>query len=122
MIHRFTLLMSLMALIAAPALRADTDRLKDAALVLTEMAGAGDNGIPQSLLAKAKCVVVVPAVKKAAFVVGGQYGRGYISCRTTDPAGWSAPGAVKIEGGSFGLQIGGSETDVLMIVMNDRGV
>jgi len=121
MIYRFTLL-TLMLVVMAPALRADNDRLKDAALVLTEMAGAGDTGIPQNLLAKSKCVVVIPAVKKAAFVVGAQYGRGYISCRTTDPAGWSAPGAVRIEGGSVGFQIGGSETDVLMIVMNDRGV
>ena len=83
---------------------------------------SGDNEIPQSLLAKAKCVVVLPGVKKAALGIGGQYGRGYIACRTSDPAGWSAPGAVRIEGASFGLQIGGSETDVLMIVMNDRGV
>jgi lipid-binding SYLF domain-containing protein len=101
---------------------ADAERIKDAALVLTEMAGSADNEIPQSLLAKAKCVVVIPGVKKAALGIGGQFGRGYISCRTANPAGWSAPGAVHIEGASFGLQIGGSETDVLMTVMNDRGV
>jgi lipid-binding SYLF domain-containing protein len=101
---------------------ADAERIKDAALVLTEMAGSADNEIPQSLLAKAKCVVVIPGVKKAALGIGGQFGRGYISCRTANPAGWSAPGAVRIEGASFGLQIGGSETDVLMTVMNDRGV
>ena len=121
MTHRFAPF-ALMVVLAAPALRADADRLKDAALVLTEMAGAGDKGIPEGLLAKAKCVVIIPAVKKGAFVVGAQYGRGYMSCRTTEPAGWSAPGGVRIEGGSVGLQIGGSETDVLMIVMNDKGV
>ena len=102
--------------------RADDDRIKDAALVLTEMASSGDNDIPTGLLAKAKCVVVIPGVKKAALGIGGQYGRGYMACRTANPAGWSAPGAVRIEGASFGFQIGGSETDVLMIVMNDRGV
>ena len=113
---------ALMVAVMTTVARADDDRLKDAALVLTEMAASGDNEIPQSLLAKAKCVVVLPGVKKAALGIGGQFGRGYMSCRTTSPAGWSAPGAVRIEGASFGLQIGGSETDVLMIVMNDRGV
>jgi SH3 domain-containing YSC84-like protein 1 len=101
-------------------LAADDKRLKDAELVLTEMAGAGDKGIPVSLLAKARCVVIVPGLMKGAFVVGGQYGRGYMSCRRD--GGWSAPGAVRIEGGSVGFQIGGSSTDVIMIVMNDKGV
>ncbi|MEO8481449.1 MAG: lipid-binding SYLF domain-containing protein [Acidobacteriota bacterium] len=101
-------------------LHADTDRLRDAALVLTEMAGAADTGIPQNLLGKAQCVVIIPGVKKAALGVGGQYGRGYISCRTS--AGWSAPGGVRIEGGSVGFQIGGSDTDVILLVLNERGV
>ena len=82
---------------------------------------APDTGIPRSLLVKARCIVVVPGVKKAAVGFGGQYGRGYISCRQPGGA-WSAPGGVRIEGGSIGLQIGGSDTDVIMAVMNERGV
>jgi lipid-binding SYLF domain-containing protein len=105
------------------ALRADDERLKEAATVLAEMAGAADTGIPTSLLQKAKCVVIIPGVKKAALGVGGQYGRGYLLCRqAATPSGWSAPAGIRIEGGSFGLQIGGSDTDVLLIVQNDRGV
>jgi len=115
------------------ALRADAERLKTAEAVLNEMAGSADAGIPRSLFAKAKCVVVVPGVKRAALGVGGQYGRGYISCRSQSPNSadaaapvvsgtWSAPGGIRIEGGSFGLQIGGSDTDVILLVMNDRGV
>jgi lipid-binding SYLF domain-containing protein len=104
----------------ATVLEADADRLKDASVVLTEMAGAADNGIPQNLLAKAQCVVIIPGVKKAALGVGGQYGRGYISCRSA--SGWSAPGGIRIEGGSVGFQIGGSDTDVILLVLNERGV
>jgi lipid-binding SYLF domain-containing protein len=100
---------------------ADDERLKTSAIVLSEMAQAADKGIPQSLLAKAKCVVVVPGVKKAAIGFGGQYGRGYMSCRR-EAGGWSAPGGIRVEGGSVGFQIGGSETDVILLVLNDRGV
>ena len=100
---------------------ADAERFKNAQAVLTEMAGSADKGIPQGLIAKAKCVVIVPGVKKAALGVGGQYGRGYLSCRK-EAGAWSAPGAIRIEGGSVGLQIGGSDTDVILLVMNDRGV
>src|SRR4030095_13819360 len=98
----------------------DVDRLKDAQAVLTDMAGGKDNDIPVDLISKAKCIVIVPGVKKAALGVGGQYGRGYISCRKDGK--WTAPGGVKIEGGSVGFQIGGAETDVVMIVENARGV
>jgi lipid-binding SYLF domain-containing protein len=101
-------------------LRADADRLKEAEAVLADMAGSQDRGIPQDLIAQAKCIVVIPGVKKAAMVVGGQYGRGYISCRRDDTR-WSAPGGVRVEGGSVGFQIGGSETDVILIVRNQRG-
>jgi lipid-binding SYLF domain-containing protein len=66
-------------------------------------------------------VVIVPGLKKAAFVVGGKFGRGFFSCRTRGGHGWSGPAAVRVEGGSFGFQIGGSETDVIMLVMNRRG-
>jgi lipid-binding SYLF domain-containing protein len=109
-----------LALILAPALRADADRLKEAEAVLADMAGSQDRGIPLDLIAQARCIVVIPGVKKAAMVVGGQYGRGYISCRR-DGKQWSAPGGVRVEGGSVGFQIGGSETDVILIVRNQRG-
>ncbi len=85
------------------------------------MTQAGDSGIPQGLLGKARCVVVVPGVKKAAIGFGGQYGRGYMSCRS-DAGGWSAPAGIRVEGGSVGFQIGGSETDVILAVLNERGV
>jgi SH3 domain-containing YSC84-like protein 1 len=100
--------------------RADDERLKNAEAVLKAMTETPDNGIPLGLLRKAKCIVVVPSVKKAALGFGGQYGRGYLSCRT-DGRGWSAPGAVRIEGGSWGLQIGGSGTDVIMLVSAGKG-
>jgi lipid-binding SYLF domain-containing protein len=95
--------------------------LKNAATVLDEMSGSADKGIPTSLFEKARCVVIIPGVKKAALGIGGQYGRGYLACRK-DGGGWSAPGAIRIEGGSVGLQIGGSDTDVILLVMNERGV
>jgi lipid-binding SYLF domain-containing protein len=103
-----------------PAARADNERLNTAAAVLTEMTASADVGIPAAFFAKAKCVVVVPGVKKAAIGIGGQYGRGYISCKRDDGS-WSAPGGIRIEGGSVGFQIGGSDTDVILVVLNDRG-
>jgi SH3 domain-containing YSC84-like protein 1 len=110
------------AICATPlAVRADADRLKDAETVLMEMAGGGDQQIPIDLIKKAQCIVIVPGVKKAAIGIGGQYGRGYMSCRE-GTGHWSAPGGVRVEGGSVGFQIGGSETDVVMIVMNDKGI
>lgn len=107
--------------VASVALRADDERLRTAALVLTEMAAGSDSSVPESLFAKAKCAVIVPGVKKAALGFGGQYGRGYISCRK-EAGGWSAPGGIRVEGGSVGFQIGGSETDVVLLVLNDRGI
>ena len=97
-------------------------RLEDSAAAFSEIMSTPDKGIPQDLIEKAYCVVIVPGLKKGAFVVGGQYGKGYLSCRNTNREGWSAPGTVRIEGGSVGLQIGGSETDLVMLVMNRRGV
>jgi SH3 domain-containing YSC84-like protein 1 len=99
---------------------AAADRLKEATVVLNEVMRAPDKGIPQDLLESAECIVIVPGLKKAAFVVGGKYGKGFISCRRAR-GGWSAPGAVRVEGGSVGFQIGGSETDAIMLVMNKRG-
>jgi lipid-binding SYLF domain-containing protein len=95
-------------------------RLSDSTTVLHEMSHASDKGIPQDLLQKARCVVVVPGLKKVAFIGGGKYGRGYASCMTRK--GWSPPAAVRIEGGSFGLQLGGSSTDVIMLVLNEGGM
>src|SRR6202051_2099794 len=81
-----------------------------------------DKGIPKEMLEHAHCIVIVPDLKTAAFVIGGKYGKGYLSCRNKVGGGWSAPGTVRIEGGSVGFQIGGSATDLIMLVMNERGV
>jgi len=107
-----------------PLLAKDSEpvkRLEEAAAVFSEIMETPDKGIPQDLLEKAHCVVIVPGLKKGAFIIGGKYGKGYLSCRKKSGAGWSAPGTVRVEGGSIGLQIGGSETDVIMLVMNERG-
>jgi lipid-binding SYLF domain-containing protein len=81
-----------------------------------------DKGIPQDLLAKSQCIVIIPGVKKAAFVIGAEYGRGFAECRHEDGKGWGAPAAIRMEGGSFGFQIGGSDTDLVLLVMNRRGM
>jgi lipid-binding SYLF domain-containing protein len=81
---------------------------------------APDRGIPKDLLAKAQCVVIVPGLKKAAFVFGGEYGRGFALCR--NHGAWGGPAAVRFSGGSFGAQIGGESADVVMLVMNRRGM
>src|SRR4029077_14608009 len=73
------------------------------------------------MLENAHCIVIVPSLKTAAFLVGGKYGKGYLSCRNKSGSGWSAPGSVRIEGGSVGFQIGGSTTDLIMLVMSERG-
>jgi SH3 domain-containing YSC84-like protein 1 len=96
-------------------------RLNEAAVVFGEIMSAPDKGIPQDMLSNAHCIVIVPALKTAAFLVGGKYGKGYLSCRGKNGVGWSAPGTVRIEGGSVGFQIGGSETDLILLVMNARG-
>lgn len=98
------------------------DRLDASADTLTEMMRASDRGIPQDLLDKAKCVVIVPGMKKAGFIFGAKYGRGFATCRRAGGSGWSAPAAMQVEGGSFGFQIGASETDVALLVMNDGGM
>ncbi|MCC7235617.1 MAG: lipid-binding SYLF domain-containing protein, partial [Bryobacterales bacterium] len=109
----------------APLLAKDDEpakRLKEAAAVFSEVMATPDRGIPEDLLAGANCIVIVPGLKTAAFIVGGKFGKGYLSCRNQNGVGWSAPGTVRIEGGSVGFQIGGSETDLIMLVMNARGV
>ena len=97
------------------------NRLNAAADVLNEIMATPDKGIPQDLLDKAACAVIVPNVKKGAFIIGAKYGRGFIVCRRANH-GWSAPAGVKVEGGSVGFQIGGSETDVVMLLMNQGAI
>jgi lipid-binding SYLF domain-containing protein len=97
------------------------NRLSEASVVFSEIMGTPDKGIPQDLLDKARCAVIIPGVKKGAFIIGAQYGKGFITCRGAGGHGWSAPAAMRVEGGSFGFQIGGSETDLIMLVMNERG-
>jgi len=97
------------------------ERLDAAAAVFTEVMAAPDKGIPQEMLEHAHCIVIVPELKTGAFIVGGKYGKGILSCRNKVGPGWSAPGTVRIEGGSVGFQIGGSSTDLIMLVMNERG-
>ena len=96
-------------------------RLEEAATVFSEVMSTPDKAIPQQLLDKAQCLVVVPGLKKGAFIVGAKYGKGFISCRKKSGVGWTGPAAIRVEGGSVGFQIGGSETDVIMTVMNERG-
>ncbi len=98
------------------------DRLDDAAAVISEIMDTPDKGIPQDLLDRSQCIVIVPGLKKGAFIVGGKYGKGFVNCRKEGGLGWTAPAAVRVEGGSFGFQIGGAETDVVLLVMNERGM
>ncbi len=99
-----------------------TTRLGVAAETFKEVMDTPDKSIPQDLLNKAQCIVIVPGLKKGAFIFGAKYGRGFVSCRKKDGVGWSAPGSIRVEGGIVGLQIGGSETDVIMLVMNQKGM
>jgi lipid-binding SYLF domain-containing protein len=117
-----------LALIAAAQLRAEEretapdKRLENAILSFREVMHEPDKGIPHDLFDKARCIVIIPSVKKAAFIVGGKYGRGFVSCRRGGTGRFGAPAAVRIEGGSYGLQIGGSSTDVFMLIMNESGM
>ncbi|HYL73972.1 MAG TPA: lipid-binding SYLF domain-containing protein [Bryobacteraceae bacterium] len=95
-------------------------RITESAAVLGEIMGAKDKGIPEDLLEKAQCVGIIPGLKRAGVVIGGKYGKGVVVCRTSN--GWSGPSTERIEGGSIGLQIGAGETDVVFLVMNQRGM
>jgi lipid-binding SYLF domain-containing protein len=97
-------------------------RLENAMLSFREVMHEPDKGIPHDLFDKARCIVIIPGVKKAAFIVGGKYGRGFVSCRRGGTGRFGAPAAIRIEGGSYGLQIGGSSTDVFMLIMNESGM
>ncbi len=114
----------LAALIGMPAFAQKTAeaRLNAATEDLKEMMNASDKGIPQDLLNKASCLVIVPNLKAGGFIGGAQYGRGFFTCRRADGVGWHAPGSIKLTGGKFGLLIGVKETDVIMLVMNKEGM
>ena len=98
----------------------EADRVKAAADVLNEIMAAPDKGIPQEIMDSAKCVGVVPSLKKGGFVFGAEYGKGVASCRNAN--GWSAPAPFTVAGGSWGLQIGGEAVDLVMLIMNDKGM
>src|ERR1035438_4272175 len=124
---RWIILTLTFAITCAPLPAADAKtktegRLDDSASLLSEIMSTPDRSIPQGLLEKAHCIVLVPDLKKAAFGVGGKYGRGFALCRAAGGTGWGPPAAIRIEGGSFGLQIGVSSSDVVMLVMNERGM
>ena len=112
---------AVLSLLVAGSLAANdaVDRCIEAAGLLDEIMATPEKSIPHELLSKAHCVALIPSVKKAAFVIGGRYGKGVIQCR--QGAGWTGPSTVRLEGGSFGFQIGGSSTDVVLLVMNERG-
>ena len=110
--------------VSAAILQAESaqERLRDATSVFNEIMATPDKAIPADLLEKAECIVIVPSMKKGAFIVGGEYGKGFVNCRHAGGRGWGAPAAVRIEGGSVGFQIGGESTDVVLLVMNRRGM
>ncbi len=120
---RMLILVCLMCTPSFFAQEKEDDRLKESYSVLKEILGEPDKGIPRDLLNKAECVVVYPSVKKAAFIVGGSYGRGVITCRTGEGfrGPWSAPAMYALEGGSVGFQIGGEATDFVLLIMNEKG-
>jgi SH3 domain-containing YSC84-like protein 1 len=119
------ILIALVVLISTTAALAgdradDVDRLQSSATVIKEIMSAPDSGVPDEVINSARCIAVIPSMLKAAFGVGGSYGKGVASCRT--PKGWSAPAFFSIKGGSFGFQIGGQAADIVMLIMNDEGM
>src|SRR5689334_13125826 len=122
--RRLMIVISLTALAAAPLVAAvstaQKQRIEESATVLTEIAAVPEKGVPQDLWNKAACVVVIPSMKKAAFVIGGEYGKGLMSCRKG--GGWSAPLFMRLEKGSWGLQIGAQSIDLVLLVNNERGM
>ena len=104
----------------AAAQGVETDRLNEAATVLDEVLSAPDKGVPQAIVEKAQAVAVFPSTVKGALLIGAQRGKGVISVKTAN--GWSAPAFVTLTGGSIGLQIGGQATDIVLVVVNDRGI
>lgn len=108
------------AAVQAAVTKSQANRLREAAIVLHEIHKAPDRDIPNDLWAKAECIAVFPSVKKAAFIVGGEYGKGVMSCR--HGADWSAPAFMTLQKGSLGFQIGGEAVDLVLLVMNDHGM
>ena len=94
-------------------------RINTAGVVFSEIMSAPDKAIPDTVLDKAQCIGIVPNLKRAGFIIGGKYGKGILVCRTG--TGWSSPATIRVEGGSFGLQIGAGETDLVFVVMNKTG-
>src|SRR3954453_19006952 len=119
--RKVALALSLCSAVVAFAEDTPQERLSDATKVFTEIMATPDKGIPQDLLEKAHCVVIVPGMKSAALGIGGKWGRGFATCRE-NRATWGPPAAVRVEGGSFGFQIGASNTDVVMLIMNEKGM
>jgi len=117
------LALSLFLALSSFAQKKEEERLHESYNVLKEILGTPDKGIPRDLIDKASCVVVYPSVKKAGFIVGGEYGRGAITCRSGKNfhGPWSAPAMFAIEGGSVGFQIGGEATDFVLLIMNEKG-
>lgn len=109
------------SLAAAAAKNEPVERIREAARVFTEIQGAKDKNIPDTFLSKANGIIIVPGLKRAGFVVGGQYGKGVFVVRLPNGR-WSAPSTIRIEGGSFGAQIGAGETDLIMLAMNEDAV
>ncbi len=116
----FSLIALLGSMALADAKDDSVDRLQNAGDVLKQIMDAPDKGIPEEVLDGAKCIVVVPHLIKAGFIVGGKHGRGVASCRTA--TGWSAPAFISVGGGSAGFQIGAEGVDLVMLVMNDKGL
>jgi len=119
------ILISLVVLLSTTAALAgdradDVERLRSGATVIKEIMSAPDSGVPDEIINNSKCIAVIPSMLKAAFGVGGAYGKGVASCRTDK--GWSAPAFFSLKGGSFGFQIGGQAADIVMLIMNDEGM
>jgi lipid-binding SYLF domain-containing protein len=121
--RRFAVTLCVCLTLPLVAQQKEQDRLRASYTVMTEILGTPDKGIPRDLLNKAECVVVFPSVKKAAFVAGASYGRGVMTCRSGENfrGPWTAPAMFAIEGGSFGLQIGGEAIDFVLLIMNEQG-
>ena len=122
---RFLMVTLLLAGMALPVFadsgrQLEVDRIRNSRFAFENIMNAPDKGIPQDLLGSAKCIAIIPGEKRAAFVFGGSYGRGLVTCRAG--SGWSAPAFLMLSGGSFGFQIGGSSTDIIMIFRNRRGI
>jgi SH3 domain-containing YSC84-like protein 1 len=119
--NKFFVVTGLLVSVSLFAQSNEEKRLAAAGAVLKEIMDVKDKAIPQELLDKSECAVVVPGLKKGAFILGGKFGRGFFVCRNNGGNGWGAPASVRVEGGSVGFQIGGSESDVILLVMNKKG-